>query len=63
VDLASGDPLARLAGPELVIRLRLAAGLTQSELDAVLARLAKRWAAEDAIATRVDSLAVQIVSG
>jgi hypothetical protein len=29
----------------------------------VLARLAKRWAAEDAIATRVDSLAVQIVSG
>jgi len=32
-------------------------------LDAVLARLATRWAAEDAIATRVDSLAVQIVSG
>jgi hypothetical protein len=63
VDLASGDPLARLAGPALVIRLRLAAGLTQSELDAVLARLAQRWAAEDAIATRVDSLAVQIVTG
>lgn len=62
LDLASGDPLARLAGPELIIRLRLAAGLTQEELDAVLARLAQRWAAEDAIATRVDSLAVQIVS-
>jgi len=62
VDLASGDPLARLTGPELIIRLRLAAGLTQLELDAVLARLAQRWSTDDAIATRVDSLAVQIVS-
>jgi hypothetical protein len=31
-------------------------------LDAVLARLAARWAADDVIATRVDSLAVQLAS-
>lgn len=62
VELRSGDPLSRLTGPELIVRLRLSAGLTQAELDAVLARLATRWAADDVIATRVDSLAVQLAS-
>jgi hypothetical protein len=62
VELRSGDPLSRLTGPELIVRLRLSAGLTQAELDAVLARLAARWAADDVIATRVDSLAVQLAS-
>ncbi|RZS67612.1 type III secretion system (T3SS) SseB-like protein [Agromyces ramosus] len=62
VDLEAGDPDARLAGPELVVRLRLVAGLTRTELDAVLQRLAARWAADDAIATLVDSLTVRLVS-
>ncbi|MFZ4896046.1 SseB family protein [Plantibacter sp. Mn2098] len=60
VTLAAGDPDARLAASELVVRLRLLAGLTQGELDAVLARLAQRWAADEVIATRVDSLAVKL---
>ncbi|MGG7510297.1 SseB family protein [Plantibacter sp. YIM 135249] len=60
VDLSAGDPGARLAASELVIGLRLLAGLTQTELDAVLARLAQRWAADEVIATRVDSLAVKL---
>jgi hypothetical protein len=62
VRLAAGDPEARLAGPELVVRLELIDGLTQAELDATLARLATRWAASDAIATGVDSLRVQLVA-
>jgi hypothetical protein len=62
VSLASGDPSARLAGEELVVRLELARGLTREELDAVLSRLAQRWAADDVIATRVDSLRVQLVA-
>lgn len=62
VDLVAGDPEARLAGPELVVRLELVAGLTQAELDATLSRLAARWAASDAIATGVDSLRVQLVA-
>ncbi|MGO4534017.1 SseB family protein [Leifsonia sp. 2MCAF36] len=62
VALLSGDPLSRLAGEELVVRLALAAGLTREELDAILARLAQRWAADDVIATRVDSLRVQLVA-
>ncbi|WP_194408878.1 SseB family protein [Microbacterium cremeum] len=56
-----GDPDARLRGPELVVRLHLIHGLEQEELDAVLARLAKRWAADDRIAVLVDSLTVKLV--
>ena len=62
VELESGDPGARLAGPELVVRLRLMAGLTRAELDATTARLARRWSEDDAIATGVDSLAVRLVA-
>ena len=61
VRLAAGDPQARLRGPELVVSLELLAGLSQAELDAVLARLASRWAADDRIAVLVDSLTVKLV--
>jgi hypothetical protein len=62
VDLMPGDADARLHGPELVVRLRLVAGLTRTELDAVTARLARRWAADDTIATGVDSLTVRLTA-
>lgn len=62
VRLEAGDPDARLAGPELIVRLELVGGLTRAELDAVLQRLAARWAADDAIATLVDSLTVRLVT-
>lgn len=58
-----GDPDARLRAPELVIGLDLMPGLDRTELDAVLARLAKRWAADDRIAVLVDSLTVKIRRG
>lgn len=63
IDLAveNGDPTGRLRGAELVVRLDLIHGLEQSELDAVLARLAKRWAADHRIAVLVDSLTVTLV--
>jgi len=62
VQLVSGDPGARLSGPELIVRLELVDGLTQAELDATLARLAMRWSENDLIATGVDSLRVQLVA-
>lgn len=62
VSLSDGDPEARLLAPEVMVRLELVQGLTQAELDAVLARLAQRWAADDRIALGVDSLAVQLVA-
>lgn len=58
--VASGDPTGRLRGPELVVTLELMPGLDQSELDAVMQRLAKRWAADDRIAVLVDSLTVKL---
>jgi hypothetical protein len=62
VQLAPGDPHSRLAGPELIVQLSLAAGLDRAALDAVIARMRERWAASEVIATRVDSLKVQLVS-
>lgn len=59
--VAPGDPTARLRGPELEVRLTLTDGLDADALDAVLARLARRWAADDRIAVLVDSLAVRLV--
>jgi len=60
--LEPGDPDARLQGPELIVRLTLMSGLERGELDAVLARLARRWAQDDRVATLVDSLSVKLDS-
>jgi len=62
VELLPGDPDARLAGPELVVRLRLADGLDRPALSALLGRLQGRWSADERIATHVDTLAVRVVS-
>jgi SseB protein N-terminal domain len=62
IALTAGDPFGRLEGPELAVRLELTVGLTNDELDAILARLAQRWAASDMISQRVDSLAVRLTS-
>lgn len=60
VAVASGDPDARLRGPELIVVLELVDGLEREVLDAVLARLAQRWASDDRIAVLADSLTVKL---
>jgi len=62
IRLAPGDPDARLAGPELIVHLTLRPGLTQSELDRLLIAVQERWAVDETIVTRVDSLGVKLVS-
>mgnify|MGYP003436001901 CR=1 FL=1 len=62
IDLLPGDPQARLAGPELVVRLSVVDGLDRDELSGVLQRLQQRWSADELIAERVDSLAVRVIS-
>jgi hypothetical protein len=62
IDVSAGDPGARLAGPELVVRLALVPGLDRPSLDALLARLQSRWAADETIATRVDSMRVALAT-
>ncbi|WP_292834668.1 SseB family protein [Microbacterium sp.] len=61
LSVSSGDPDGRLRGPELIVRLQLVEGLDDTQLDAVLHRLATRWAADDRIAVLVDSLTVKLV--
>lgn len=62
VQLRAGDPLGRLAGPELIVQLELVDGLTQSDLDAILSRLGTRWSENETITTGVDSLRVKLVA-
>lgn len=61
LSVAPGDPQARLRGPELIVQLHLVDGLDQAELNAILQRLAARWATDDRIAVLVDSLTVKLV--
>jgi len=44
------------------VQLALVDGLSKHELDLVMARLQERWRASETIATRVDSMRVQLVS-
>lgn len=60
VQLCPGDPDARLAGPELVVRLVLVPGLDRVRLDALLGRLQSRWAESETIAASVDSMRVTL---
>ncbi len=60
LSVQDGDPTGRLRGPELIVSLHLVDGLDQAALDAILQRLAARWAADDRIAVLVDSLTVKL---
>lgn len=58
LDLIPGDPEARLLAPETTVQLTIKPGLDRDELSAVLAVAQERWAANELIADRVDSLRV-----
>jgi hypothetical protein len=60
VQLAPGDPAARLAGAELLVQLSVLDGLPEQELDALIARLGERWSADELLAERVDSIGVVV---
>lgn len=57
----AGDPEARLAGPELVVVLRILAGLSRTDLEATVGRLQHNWARSALIAEAVDSIAVRLL--
>lgn len=62
LQLAPGDPDARLAGPECLVQLLLEPGLDRAGLEALLARLGERWSASELLAERVDSIGVRLES-
>ena len=58
VELRPGDPSARLLAPETDVVLTLVPDLTREAVAAVLALLQQRWAVDETIAERVDSLRI-----
>jgi SseB protein N-terminal domain len=60
IQLAPGDPDARLAGAELVVQLSLVDGLDEIALAELLGREQEHWAASEIIAERVDSMTVKL---
>jgi hypothetical protein len=60
LQLAPGDPAARLAGAELLVQLSVQDGLPPADLEALIIRLGESWAADPVIAERVDSIGVVV---
>lgn len=60
IRLAPGDAEARLLAPETEVILSLRPGLDREELQELLGRLQRRWAASEVVAARVDSLRVAL---
>lgn len=60
--IQNGDPQSRLSGPELQVFLKLKAGISEADLQALLERLSAGWAASGEIANGVDSLGIKLVS-
>ena len=62
VYLEAGDPLSRLDGAELQISLKLVAGLSQDEVQALVSRLAETWSQSEVIAESVDSMQLRLLA-
>ncbi|HEY4270142.1 MAG TPA: SseB family protein [Galbitalea sp.] len=60
IQLAPGDPDARLAGSELIVQLTLVDGLGRATLDELVGGLQERWSRSELIAGRVDSLELRL---
>lgn len=59
--IAPADLAGTLAVPEVDVRIRITRELDRPELDALLGRLQARWATEQVIAERVDSLRLHTI--
>lgn len=59
--IAPGDLEGTLAAPEIDVRIRIARELTRPEIDALIGRLQAKWATQEIIAERVDSLRLHTV--
>lgn len=60
VQLAPGDPESRLSGSELLVQVGIEPGLDDDAVGALLLRLQHRWAADELIVDRVDSIALRL---
>ena len=59
--IQDGDAGAKLAGPEVLVYLKLAPRLDQSQLNSIAQRLSAAWAESSIIAQCVDSIGLRLV--
>ncbi|MGO3886433.1 MAG: SseB family protein [Mycetocola sp.] len=59
-ELVPGDPHSRLVGAEVDVQLFVKPGLDRDAISSLVSRLSARWAADESVATAVDSLSVSI---
>ena len=62
LDIRSGDPTRTLAGPEVTVALTLVPGLAAETLSRMLEGISEAWTNHPALGTRVDGLAITVVS-
>ncbi|MEK9599387.1 MAG: hypothetical protein VW032_01635, partial [Pontimonas sp.] len=62
LDIRSGDPTRTLAGPEVTVALTLVPGLTAETLSRMLEGISEAWKNHPVLMTRVDGLAITVVS-
>ncbi len=60
--LEAGDPRSLLAGAELQISLKLVAGLSEDDVQALVSRLAEAWSQSALIAESVDSMQLRLIA-
>lgn len=61
IRLTSGDPDARGLAEELVVQIVLPPNLDQAAIDGVVQSLSAKWAGQEIISQRVDSMRLQLV--
>jgi hypothetical protein len=59
-DLSSGDPLFRLQGPELVVKISLDSGLDPAVVRDLVERVSQKWSISETFASSVDSVSVKL---
>ncbi len=62
LDIRSGDPTRTLAGPEVTVALTLVPGLAAETLSRMLEGISEAWKNHPVLMTRVDGLAITVVS-
>jgi hypothetical protein len=60
LEIATGDPMSRLSGSELIVNLFVKPGLASSELEVIMYRIMEKWAASALIASTVDSMSLVV---
>ena len=58
--ISSLDVKSRLVAPEIKVELKVLTGLTKEQLEVVLHRVTKNWAASEEISSSVDSMALVV---